>query len=91
MPGSCAKICHDVVGNGELKLDVKLNEAILVYPAEPTEKQVHFLSSLDQNLAVTVSTVYFFNSRKDKKNHDSCLCDQRLIAEAPGAVLPNGR
>jgi omega-hydroxypalmitate O-feruloyl transferase len=44
-----------------LKLDVKLNEPILVYPAEPTEKQVHFLSNLDQNLAVTVSTVYFFN------------------------------
>ncbi|CAM6036160.1 unnamed protein product [Sphagnum compactum] len=70
MPGSCTTICHDVVGNGELKLDVKLNEPILVYPAEPTEKQVHFLSNLDQNLAVTVSTVYFFNSRKDKKNHD---------------------
>jgi hypothetical protein len=92
MPGSCTTICHDVVGNGELKLHVTLNEPILVYPAEPTQKQVHFLSNLDQNLAVNVSTVYFFNSRKHKNNHDpvSVIKDslRKLLVLY---YVPNGR
>ncbi len=70
MPGSSCT-GHEVVENGELKLDVKLSHPILVYPAEPTRKQVYSLSNLDQIFVVPVSTVYFFNSRQNKKNQDS--------------------
>ncbi len=62
---------HEIEGNGELKLDVKLSDPILVYPAEPTQKHVYSLSNLDQIFVVPVSTVYFFNSRQHKKNHDA--------------------
>lgn len=52
------------------KLDVELKEPTLVFPAEPTEKHVYFLNNLDQNIAVTMRTVYFFNAQEDKKNDD---------------------
>ncbi|XP_054798768.1 omega-hydroxypalmitate O-feruloyl transferase [Prosopis cineraria] len=48
-------------GNG-FQLSVKLNEPVLVTPAEKTPKGMYFLSNLDQNIAVTVRTIYCFKS-----------------------------
>lgn len=52
------------------KLEIKLKEPTLVFPAEPTPKQVYFLTNLDQNIAVSMRTVYFFNAQEDKRNDD---------------------
>lgn len=52
------------------KLEIKVKEPILVFPAEPTQKHAYFLTNLDQNIAVSMRTVYFFNAQEDKKNDD---------------------
>ncbi|GAB2252402.1 hypothetical protein Droror1_Dr00005249 [Drosera rotundifolia] len=55
--------------NGLPTIDLKVNQRIvtLVPPAEETANGLHFLSNLDQNIAVVVRTVYFFKS-DDKGN-----------------------
>ncbi|XP_061989052.1 omega-hydroxypalmitate O-feruloyl transferase-like [Rosa rugosa] len=54
--------------NGNVfQLKVKQGEPTLVSPAEETDKGLYFLSNLDQNIAVTVRTIYCFKS--DEKNH----------------------
>jgi len=45
-----------------MKLKVTRHEPTLVTPAEATENHVYFLSNLDQNIAVTVQTVYCFKA-----------------------------
>lgn len=52
------------------KLRIKVQEPTLVFPAVPTRKQVYYLSNLDQNIAVSMRTVYFFKAREDKKQDD---------------------
>jgi omega-hydroxypalmitate O-feruloyl transferase len=52
------------------RLEVTVKEPTLVFPAEPTPKHVYFLTNLDQNIAVSMRTVYFFNAQEDKKNDD---------------------
>lgn len=49
------------------QLRVKQGEPTLVCPAEVTEKGLYFLSNLDQNIAVTVRTIYCFKS--DEKDN----------------------
>lgn len=49
------------------QLRVKQGEPTLVSPAEETEKGLYFLSNLDQNIAVTVRTIYCFKS--DEKDN----------------------
>ncbi|GLJ21958.1 hypothetical protein SUGI_0411260 [Cryptomeria japonica] len=39
---------------------VRVEETITVYPAQPTERRTMFLSSLDQQLAFTMETIHFF-------------------------------
>ncbi|CAK9193329.1 unnamed protein product [Sphagnum troendelagicum] len=80
MPGSCTLEEKDdnFMRNREFKLEVKRNDPILVCPAEPTEKQVYFLSNLDQLLALPVDNVFFFHSRKDKS---------KKAADDPVAVI----
>ncbi|TQD69309.1 hypothetical protein C1H46_045158, partial [Malus baccata] len=50
------------------QLRVKQGEPTLVSPAVETEKGLYFLSNLDQNIAVTVRTIYCFKS--DDKGND---------------------
>lgn len=46
-----------------IELNVRqLGEPTRVHPAEETEKGLYYLSNLDQNIAVPVRTVYFYNS-----------------------------
>lgn len=52
------------------KLEIKVKEPTLVFPATPTKKHVYFLTNLDQNIAVSMRTVYIFNAQEDKK-HDA--------------------
>lgn len=44
------------------KLGVKQEQPTFVLPAEETPKGLYFLSNLDQNIAVTVRTIYCFKS-----------------------------
>lgn len=48
--------------NSKFELNIKTEEPVLVPPAEETEKGPYFLSNLDQNLVVTVRTIYCFKS-----------------------------
>lgn len=65
------------------QLTVKLQEPELVKPAEPTESQVYFLTNLDQNIAVIVQTVYFFEANPEKASEDPV----KTIKEALKKVL----
>lgn len=62
---------------------VQLHEPTLVTPAEATENHVYFLTNLDQNIAVIVQTVYFFEASGDMKGEDPA----KVIKEALGKVL----
>lgn len=64
------------------ELCVKQGEPALVPPAEKTEKGLYFLSNLDQNIAVTVQTVYCFKA-DDKGNERAA----EVIKEALAKVL----
>lgn len=54
----------------EPKLIVEVKEPQLVVPAESTPHLVYFLNNLDQNIAVSMRTVYFFMAREEKKHED---------------------
>ncbi|CAK9192419.1 unnamed protein product [Sphagnum troendelagicum] len=66
MPGSCTLEEKDdnFMRNREFKLEVKRNDPILVCPAEATQKEVYFLSNLDQLLALPMDNV--FSSMRDR-------------------------
>ncbi|GLJ44990.1 hypothetical protein SUGI_0947100 [Cryptomeria japonica] len=70
-----------------VELNVKRQEPTLVQPAEPTENHVYFLSNLDQNIAVIVETVYFFNARKDGNGWREDETPSEVIKEALRKVL----
>ncbi|CAN6709087.1 unnamed protein product [Malus baccata var. baccata] len=62
-------VAMDNTTNGDaFQLRVKQGEPTLVSPAVETEKGLYFLSNLDQNIAVTVRTIYCFKS--DDKGND---------------------
>ncbi|KAM2107093.1 hypothetical protein ACFX1Q_024112 [Malus domestica] len=62
-------VAMDNTTNGDaFELRVKQGEPTLVSPAVETEKGLYFLSNLDQNIAVTVRTIYCFKS--DDKGND---------------------
>ncbi|KAG0627527.1 hypothetical protein M758_2G208400 [Ceratodon purpureus] len=65
------------------KLEIKVKEPTLVFPAEPTRKHAYFLTNLDQNIAVSMRTVYIFNAQEDKKNEDPVA----VIKEALSKLL----
>ncbi|KAF5476519.1 hypothetical protein F2P56_003266 [Juglans regia] len=69
-------------GNSSFQLRVKQEEPTLVTPAEETEKHLYFLSNLDQNIAVTVRTIYCFKS--DAKGNEEAA---KVIKEALSKVL----
>ncbi|KAE8661649.1 Omega-hydroxypalmitate O-feruloyl transferase [Hibiscus syriacus] len=50
-------------------ITVKQGEPTLVRPAEDTPKGLYFLNNLDQNIAVTVRTIYCFKS--DEKGNEN--------------------
>ncbi|KAI5064285.1 hypothetical protein GOP47_0020955 [Adiantum capillus-veneris] len=50
--------------------NVKVQEPELIAPEVPTESQVYFLTNLDQNIAVIVQTVYFFEANPEKAGDD---------------------
>ncbi|KAD4889114.1 hypothetical protein R6Q59_034001 [Mikania micrantha] len=60
------KTCNDDNQGVEL-IVTRTEEPTLVQPYEKTEKGLYFLSNLDQNIAVTVRTIYCFKS-KEKGN-----------------------
>ncbi|CAL9014864.1 unnamed protein product [Prunus brigantina] len=67
--GESAAMDNNSNGGGNVfQLRVKQGEPTLVSPAEETEKGLYFLSNLDQNIAVTVRTIYCFKS--DDKGND---------------------
>ncbi|KAM1918597.1 hypothetical protein FF1_023224 [Malus domestica] len=64
-------VAMDNTTNGDaFQLRVKQGEPTLVSPAVETEKGLYFLSNLDQNIAVTVRTIYCFKS-VDKGNDEA--------------------
>lgn len=52
------------------KFSVKLQQPTLVPPAEPTQNHAYFLTNLDQNIAVIVQTVYFFEANEGMRNEN---------------------
>ncbi|KAK8489595.1 hypothetical protein V6N11_064394 [Hibiscus sabdariffa] len=69
--------------NGKLsQLTVKQGEPTLVSPADDTEKGLYFLSNLDQNIAVTIRTIYCFKS-EEKGNENAA----QVIKDALRKVL----
>nr|XP_008341279.2 omega-hydroxypalmitate O-feruloyl transferase [Malus domestica] len=64
-------VAMDNTTNGDaFELRVKQGKPTLVSPAVETEKGLYFLSNLDQNIAVTVRTIYCFKS-VDKGNDEA--------------------
>lgn len=68
--------------NNALELVVKQGQPTLVPPAQETEKGLYFLSNLDQNIAVTVRTIYCFKS--DKRGNEDAV---EVIKDALAKVL----
>lgn len=62
---------NGAAANSVFQLSVKqLGEPTLVTPAEETDKGPYFLSNLDQNVAVSVRTIYCFKS-EERGNEDA--------------------
>ncbi|KAK8970059.1 Omega-hydroxypalmitate O-feruloyl transferase [Platanthera guangdongensis] len=61
-------------------LRVKLGEPSLVRPSKETFKGLYFLSNLDQNIAVTVQTIYCFKS-EEKGNEKAAVVMKSALAE----------
>jgi omega-hydroxypalmitate O-feruloyl transferase len=64
-----------------IKLAMEVKEPTLVFPSEPTKRHVYFLSNLDQNIAVPMRTVYFFNGQEDKKHDDPVSVIRESLAK----------
>ncbi|KAI9075668.1 hypothetical protein K1719_042365 [Acacia pycnantha] len=64
-----------------VEFDVKLvGGPILIAPAEETEKGLHFLSNLDQNIKVIVNTVYCFKSGS-RGNEDAATVIRQALSK----------
>ncbi|XP_015865840.2 omega-hydroxypalmitate O-feruloyl transferase [Ziziphus jujuba] len=70
------------VNKKTFELGVHQEEPTLVPPAEETEKGLYFLSNLDQNIAVTVRTIYCFKS--DTRGNEEAV---EVIKNALSTVL----
>ncbi|GMH24411.1 hypothetical protein Nepgr_026254 [Nepenthes gracilis] len=70
--------------NADAAIDIKVKQGkpALVPPADKTEKGTYFLSNLDQNIAVTVRTIYCFKS-EEKGNEKA----EEVMMEALAKVL----
>ncbi|XP_051115662.1 omega-hydroxypalmitate O-feruloyl transferase-like [Andrographis paniculata] len=66
----------------EVQLTVKQGQPVLVAPAAETAKEHYFLSNLDQNIAVTVRTIYCFKS--DERGNEDAV---GVIKDALSKVL----
>ncbi|KAK6920479.1 hypothetical protein RJ641_014157 [Dillenia turbinata] len=66
----------------KFELVVEKGEPVLVQPAEETEKGFYFLNNLDQNIAVTVHTIYGFKS--DNRGNEEAA---DVLKEALSKVL----
>ncbi|XP_076931955.1 omega-hydroxypalmitate O-feruloyl transferase-like [Bidens hawaiensis] len=74
---------NDNDNNNGVQLTVtRTGEPTLVQPSEKTNKGLYFLSNLDQNLAVTVHTIYCFKS-EEKGNETSA----EVVKDALSKVL----
>lgn len=64
------------------ELIVTRKDPVLVSPASETPKGIHYLSNLDQNIAIIVKTFYYFksNSRSNEESAD-------VIKKSLSAVL----
>ncbi|KAG4207247.1 hypothetical protein ERO13_A03G054200v2 [Gossypium hirsutum] len=58
------------ISNGSKGFAVKQGEPTRVLPAEETKKGLYYLGNLDQNIAVIIRTIYFFQS-ESKGNEDA--------------------
>uniref|UniRef100_A0A7C9EA16 anthranilate N-benzoyltransferase n=1 Tax=Opuntia streptacantha TaxID=393608 RepID=A0A7C9EA16_OPUST len=56
--------------DGNSNLIIKQGEPTRVAPAEETEKGLYYLCNLDQNIAVTMRTIYFYKS-EEKGNQEA--------------------
>ncbi|KAJ3678246.1 hypothetical protein LUZ60_002049 [Juncus effusus] len=60
-----SKASEKEISNGEnFTLHVHKKDRTLVTPAGSTKKELYYLSNLDQNIAVTVQTIYCFKSEE---------------------------
>ncbi|KAK8938661.1 Omega-hydroxypalmitate O-feruloyl transferase [Platanthera zijinensis] len=67
-------------GNVHIDLRIKLGEPSLVPPSKETFKGLYFLSNLDQNIAVTVQTIYCFKA-EEKGNEKAAAVMKSALAE----------
>ncbi|KAL0847471.1 hypothetical protein Bca101_020717 [Brassica carinata] len=65
---------------GSFQFVVTRKNPILVAPKSETPKGLYYLSNLDQNIAVTVKTFYYFKS-KSKNNQDSYNVIKKSLSE----------
>ncbi|XP_021897778.1 fatty alcohol:caffeoyl-CoA acyltransferase-like isoform X2 [Carica papaya] len=68
------------MADNSFELSVKRGETVLVSPAEETPNGLYFLSNLDQNVAVTVRTCYYFKS-DSKGNEDAATAIKNALAK----------
>ncbi|KAL3839121.1 hypothetical protein ACJIZ3_023712 [Penstemon smallii] len=68
--------------NNVFELNIKQGQPTLVPPADETEKGYYFISNLDQNVAVIVSTIYCFKS--EEKGNENAV---DVIKDALSKVL----
>ncbi|KAI9079769.1 hypothetical protein K1719_038390 [Acacia pycnantha] len=66
--------------DSNFELEVKQGEPVLVPPAEETDKDLYFLSNLDQNIAVPVRTVYCFKSAS-RGNEDAATVIRQALSK----------
>lgn len=62
------------------ELIVTRKEPVLVSPASETPKGLHYLSNLDQNIAIIVKTFYYFKSNS-RSNEDSAEVIKKSLSE----------
>ena len=65
---------------GSFESVVTRKKPVLVTPKSETPKGLYYLSNLDQNIAVTVKTFYYFKS-KSKTNQDSYNVIKKSLSE----------
>uniref|UniRef100_M4DXA5 Uncharacterized protein n=1 Tax=Brassica campestris TaxID=3711 RepID=M4DXA5_BRACM len=65
---------------GSFEFVVTRKKPVLVTPKSETPKGLYYLSNLDQNIAVTVKTFYYFKS-KSKTNQDSYNVIKKSLSE----------
>lgn len=68
--------------NGKTELEIKLGEPTRVPPLEKREREFYFLDNLDQNIAVTMRTLYLYKC-PTKGNEDA----PKVVKESLARVL----